>query len=139
MIKHKSYRSWCTKTTSTFIEIASNICNCSCVIICCCFNNHCNSIGCITFKKNLFVISLIFIAGSFNCSLNIVFRHIDSFSILYYSSQFRIVFCIWSTFFYSHYNVFTNSSECFTHCCPPFHFPGLSKLKCSSHCNNLML
>ena len=83
------------------------------VVIGSCFYQDRYTMGSISFEKDLLKIALIFIAGPFDGSFDIVLGHIDRLGILNNSSQTRITVRIWPTFLYGHNDVFSNTRKRF--------------------------
>ena len=133
MVEHELYRTGGSKVSITLAKMHAHIGNSSIVIVCSSFYENCYSMRSIAFKKHYFIIALTFIARTLNCTIDIVLRHVHTFSILNDCTKSGITVWIWSAFLHGHHNIFSNSSERLSHCRPTFHLTCFSKFECSSH------
>ena len=87
VIEHKFHGTRGSQTAITFIEVRSDICYGSGIIIGGSFYQYCNAMRGITFVKQLFKVPLRFVGSTFNGAFHIILGHIYGFGVLNHRPQ----------------------------------------------------
>ncbi len=110
----------CSKRTSMFIEIRSNVSHGAGIVVGGSFNENSNAVWAVSFVGYFFVIAGIFVGGLFDGAFNGVFRHVCGLCVLHKSAKTRVGIGIRSACFGCDGNFFAYAGESSRHVAPAF-------------------